>query len=491
MDGRAPGQAGLPPIRLSAVTRGRRTPAARQRVVVGLLCFGLLAAGCTTGGGSGGAPFPVSAVPCRSPTGKFVTSISSNGRYFLDQHRDPLLVRGDSPWSGITRWSSEQAERYFADREAHGFNASIMSLVGAVDNGGPSADGASYDGIAPFVGGDVTKWNEAYWRRVDAILRSACAHGNTVFLYPMDGWNFDPVFRSANVQAARNYGATVAKRYANFPNIVWMAGGDYFARDRYANQMFAGMLDGIRSTGDRRPFSIQLWYQKSLSTDSPDWRDRVDWNFVYTYLPTYRAVLDGYGVSQGGRRYPSLLGEANYEGENNQPATKPTTNETLRRQALWALTSGSPGNFFGSADWQFLPGWEGRLDTRAVTQLQTIHDFFAARNWWTLQPDTGNGLVTAGRGTEVTDDTEMDVLDNDYATAARSADGRWSVVYVPTARTLTLDTRELHSSWSARWIDPADATGLQIRAVVDSAGHVTTPGINSDGGADWLLLIES
>ena len=35
------------------------------------------------------------------------------------------------------------------------------------------------------------------------------------------------------------------------------------------------------------------------------------------------------------------MGEANYEGENNQTETLPTTDETLRRQVLWALTSGA------------------------------------------------------------------------------------------------------------------------------------------------------
>ena len=80
------------------------------------------------------------------------------------------------------------------------------------------------------------------------------------------------------------------------------------------------MLDGVRSTGNDKPFSIQLsGTPKSLSTDSPFWRDRVDWNFVYTYNPTYQAVLDAYRRSGGRDPRPALLGEANYEGENNQP----------------------------------------------------------------------------------------------------------------------------------------------------------------------------
>jgi hypothetical protein len=51
---------------------------------------------------------------------------------------------------------------------------------------------------------------------------------------------------------------------------------------------------------------------------------RVGWNFVYTYHPIYEAVLDAH------RRQPTMpavLGEANYERENNQPETSPTTDE--------------------------------------------------------------------------------------------------------------------------------------------------------------------
>jgi hypothetical protein len=162
---------------------------------------------------------------------RYVTAIDRSGRYFTDQHGAPLLVFGDSPWAGLVRWSPQQAERYFADREARGFNASIISLIGASANGGPDDDGRAFDGLLPFDGGDVTRWNEAYWRRVDEYVRAACAHGNTLFLYPIDGWTAGNAFRDATREDAYRYGAMVAARYVGFPNIVWMMGGDHFPSD--------------------------------------------------------------------------------------------------------------------------------------------------------------------------------------------------------------------------------------------------------------------
>lgn len=461
----------------------------RTAILLGLAVVLAVAAACATPPAQPRAD--VTPVRCDVPAGRrFVSSVSPDGRYFRDQDGAPLLVRGDSPWAGLTRWSPDQARLYFVDRERFGFNASIMSLIGATANGAPSDDGATFDGVLPFVDGDVTRWNEVYWQRVDAVLRTACLHGNTIFLYPVDGWNVETIFRGAGGERVRRYATMVAQRYGSMPNVVWMAGGDFTARDRYANSLFSAMLDGIRSTGNTRPFSIQLWYTKSLSTDSPYWRDVVDWNFVYTYQPTYRAVLDGYLRTGGRDPRPALLGEANYERENNVPGSPPTTNETLRRQALWALTSGSPGTFFGSADWKFPPGWEGRLDTPAVRQLQAIRDLFAARSWWSLVPDEGADLVVAGRGAEMThDDSDVSVVGNDYATVARAADRSWAVVYVPTERTLTVDLAGIAGPPTVAWVDPAAAGRPPVTAAVDPSGRVSTPGANSDGGRDWLLLV--
>ena len=478
-------------------------------VTVSLLLLLLLVVAVSCGAPVAPGPIvtdPEPQAPCeeaRMAENSYLTSVSANGRYFEDQRGNPLLVLGDSPWAGLTRWSPDQAELYFADREAHGFNAAIISLVGAKNNGGPDDDGRTFDGVLPFHRGDITRWNEPYWLRVDQYLRSACAHGITVFLYPIDGWNVGGAFRNATPEDARRYGAMVATRYRNFPNIVWMTGGDHFPQDAPGQSlqdapgqesspaehdaMFEQVLLGIRSTGDKRSFSIQLGYPTSLSTDSPRWERYVDWNFVYTYLPTYRAVLDAYGRAGGRDPRPALLGEANYEGENNLPGTPVTTDEILRRQMLWAMTSGSPGYFYGSDDWEFHPGWERRLDTPAVAQLRDIQQLFASFAWWELVPDQSSEVITAGRGYEAADGAGIGILQNDYLTAARTTDGSL-VAYVPTARTVGVDRTRLSSS-TARWIDPASATAPPIEVEIGPAGALTTPGRNSAGGQDWLLVL--
>lgn len=441
-----------------------------------------------TSGVSAPWPTPTQHPSARMGEPRFVAQVSPDGRHFIDQYGQPLLVHGDAPWSLMTDLSPTQAGQYFRNRHDHGFNAAIVSLVGAEANGGPSDDGATFDGLIPFVDGDVTAWSPPYWDRVTRYLRLAAENGITVFLYPIDGWTIGKSFDPHSIEQCRSYGTMVATTFRDLPNIVWMSGGDYFpdaddpATGTDVDHCIDAMMRGIRDVGDDRPFSIQLGYPKSISTDNPYWAERVSWNFVYTYLPTYRAVLEAYA-----RRpvVPAVFGEGNYERENNDGDTADTTDETLRRQMLWALTSGAAGSFYGSDDWEFHDGWEDRLDTAAVAQLGRLRNLFDSLAWWSLVPDTASTLVTAGRGTEVTDDTEMDVLDNDFVTAARSPDGTLAVIYLPTARTITLDPTVLASGATADWVDPVDGN----RQAVPLAGSLTTPGPNAGGDQDWLLLI--
>lgn len=120
-----------------------------------LLALAVLPVACAPGAAAV-TPITQQSVRCDPPAAaRFVTSVDAGGRFFRDQHGDPILVRGDSPWAGLTRWSPDQARLWFDDRERTGFNAMILSLIGAVANGAPSNDGATYDGVLPFVDGDV------------------------------------------------------------------------------------------------------------------------------------------------------------------------------------------------------------------------------------------------------------------------------------------------------------------------------------------------
>jgi hypothetical protein len=60
-------------------------------------------------------------------------------------------------------------------------------------------------------------------------------------------------------------------------------------------------------------------------------------------------------------------------------------------------------------------------------------------------------------------------------------------VYIPTARTIRLDLDRLPGPAAAVWFDPSSARTSP--ATVTSS--MTTPGPNSSGDGDWLLVIRA
>lgn len=74
---------------------------------------------------------------------------SANGRYLVDQNNTPFLIVGDAPQALIVNLSEDDAEMYFANRQAAGFNTVWINLLCNEYTGGRS-DGSTYDGIIPF-----------------------------------------------------------------------------------------------------------------------------------------------------------------------------------------------------------------------------------------------------------------------------------------------------------------------------------------------------
>lgn len=157
------------------------------------------------------------------------------------------------------------------------------------------------------------------------------------------------------------------------------------------------------------------------------------------------------------------------------------------------MLSGGVGQFYGNAyTWSFKAGWQTHLDTPGVAQLKLWKEFFAALPWQDLTPDQKHTILTAGFGTYGTFETR--VSQSDYATAASLPDGTLAVVYMPTARTITIDMEAFHRSMRARWFDPAIGKYHEVSASpFANRGHhqFTPPGKNHDGDTDWVLLLEA
>jgi hypothetical protein len=111
---------------------------------------------------------------------------SANGRYLVDQNGTPFLIAGESPQALMVNLSEAEAELFFSNRRAHGFNAVWINLLCRPGTGG-RPDGSTYDGVLPFAAtNDLALPNDAYFTRCDRMLQLATKYGLLVILDPCE-----------------------------------------------------------------------------------------------------------------------------------------------------------------------------------------------------------------------------------------------------------------------------------------------------------------
>ncbi len=441
--------------------------------------------------------------------------LSENHRYLVDQNGHPFFMVGDSPQGLMGRLTEQDAEKYFADREAHGFNTAGWIDVSCAGRDFPdNEEGRTPDGIAPFsgyvAGGtdythyDLTKPNEAYFTRLDHMVEIAAAHDIYVFIDPMETIGWLPTLRNNGVKAAYSYGQYLGGRYKKYANVGWISGNDFNNWRVPADDALAqAVARGIQSQAPDQLQTVELNVNTSSSLDDPGWAPLVSINGTYTYSATYIQMLHSYNQKPV---IPSFLVEAHYDLEQVGTPTDYGTPEVLRREDYWTTLSGGIGQFYGNRyTWSLTPGWDGYLDTPGVAQLEIWKNFFTSLPWQDLVPDQQHETVTAGYGAFGSDEIHFDsqqlsarmdlkVSDSDYATAARTADGSYVVVYMPTARAITVNMARLRGPASAEWFDPSSGTYQVIAGSPfpnTGSRKLTPPGTNAAGDSDWVLLLDA
>jgi hypothetical protein len=445
-------------------------------------------------GSAGSASSPEASPPA------YPLSVSANHRYLVDAKGLPFLIVGDTPQGLMGNVSENEAELYFADREAHGFNT--LNWID-VENAGPEqgwdAFSRTFDGIRPFTeflpGGtdyksyDLSKPNEEYFVRLDHLVQLATKHHLFVFLDPMDTIPWLATLRHNGPKAAYAYGQYLGNRYKSFQNLAWLNGNDFNLWTVPSDDtLVQAVSKGIRSVAPNQLQTVELHVRTSSSFDDPRWIPLIELNSTYTYSPTYMQMLYSYNQRPTA---PTYLLEAHYELEDVGTPKDYGTPYILRKQEYWTMLSGGAGQIYGNAYlWTMKDGWQSHLDTPGVEQIKYWKDVLLSVPWQDLVPDEDHSVLTAGAGSFGNIDTR--VSESDYATAARTPDGSTVVVYIPTVRTITIDMTKLRGKPKARWFDPSNGTYQDISEgpIANSGSHqFTSPGKNHDGDGDWVLLL--
>jgi hypothetical protein len=495
-----------------------------------------------------GAVAPTLPLP-NAPPSIFPLTISSNGRHLRKNDGTPFLLCADTTWSLFVDIPLANLSSYFSTLVSQGINAVMGNVIEhhyttvkpPKERGGllpftQRMDGTSYTGSPNGTTGaagtqgqfasdnysninnqspDPTFINNSYWLVVEQILDAALASNLAVLVWPGylgfhvndEGWLnemtvWDAVtgaggftgqsFADNTKSKMWNYGAWLAARWKNYPHIIWVMGGDYGSNTQTLNTAQASavsnLMAGLKSVAGQKSLLFSAhWDRPALSTDTSLAAGSFDLNGCYADESVAELARRGYASSP---TKPTIGLEYFYEGDLFGGSAP------YRKYVYWQFLGGIAGGFYGNEQlWRFdngSPGtdWTTLLATQARLDAVRQFAFWQARPWWRLVPSGLGGMgtiVTAGGGTASPQST-------DYVAAAATPEGDLLLAYVPPAHTgsVTIDMTKLGASVTARWFDPANATFTAIGTFANTGTHAfTTPGNNSAGDADWLLVLEA
>ncbi|MBL0125033.1 MAG: DUF4038 domain-containing protein [Betaproteobacteria bacterium] len=416
-------------------------------------------------------PQKLSATPAVAAAAMFPLQRTAAHRCLAAQDGNPFLMHGDAAWSLIVQLKREEVIRYMEDRRRRGFNTLLVNVI--EHEVARDAPRNAY-GDAPFMAaGDFSKPNEKYFAHVDWVLERAAEHGFLVLLTPAylgydggsEGWYKE--VRKAGLERMRMYGRYLGARYRNAKNVIWVHGGDFNPPDR------AGMLALQEGIHEAAPGSLHSFHGARGTTARPFLDKDGMWLDLDTVYTTEKNVVRSSLAAYRASTLPFIFIEGQYENAG-------ASELIVRTQAFQAMLSGACGQIMGNKPvWAFDPIWEKSLDSHGARSMMRLRAKLEQYRWFDFHP-VSNGFLVKGEG-----------ANSERAAAALSMDERRVLVYIPTPRTVVIDAKQLKMPIKTQWIDPAGGPPADGTPILSPSGvDFASPGKNSSGYGDWLLVIE-
>jgi len=426
-------------------------------------------------------------------------SESSNNRYLIDSGGSPVIIHGDAAWELPTNRTKAEATTYFQNRQAKGFTANIWRLITRNHTDQTPKYNNKEDDVSPFdsiINGDkldFTDPNETYWSHVDWCFREAYKYGILVFATPgyvggsANSLEDDMIATGTN--GMEWYGVWVGERYARYPNIVWVAGGDdNLDADHEAEHN--AMMNGIE-LGESNVTGAVVHLITAKSKRGNSALDDYDYDYL-TLNSTYSKTTST--SSETHNDYfnrspvmPTVYIEGWYENEHGM------TMRQLRQQYYWTLLEGASGHFYGNCPvWSFggatyfcddgnvdveasydSPGAEDASHLSALLLVRTL----LVDGGQYMEVDVGD-LVTGGKG---------GLGQSNYVPARYN--GRVAVIYMPQQKTITVDLAQLDAVTGdvrAAWYDPREGTSSTIGFFANTSAR----DFSAPSSGDWVLLLD-
>ncbi len=417
--------------------------------------------------------------------------VSENHRYLVHADGTPFLYLGDTAWELLHRLSKDDTKLYLENRRSKGFTV-IQTVILAEPNGltAPNAEGET-----PLIDNDPTKPNEAYFKHVDWVLQNAAEKGLYVGLLPTWGdkvdkqWGNGPeIFTKKN---AKKYGRWLGKRYASFPNVIWIIGGDRKGgEDNFA--IWNAMAEGIKSKDKHH----LLTYHPSGESSSSEWFHHCNWLDFNTYQSGH--AKEDYAIVEKmlGHDYnlkpvkPVMDSEPRYENipKNFKKENGVFSAADSREIMYQSLLGGACGHTYGCNEiWQmYSPGfspvidafvpWKEALDFNGAQAVLFARELFESIDFTTIQP--APSLLLSGN--------------SDYKDMAVAAIGKgFAMVYLPNGNRVSINLEKAFQTESVKmcWFNPRNGEYSNPWNEKVIGNFEVQPPVSGEG-TDWLLLIK-
>lgn len=418
--------------------------------------------------------------------------VSDNNRFLVHADGTPFFYLGDTAWELFHRLDREEAEKYLENRRAKGFTV-IQAVVLA------ELDGLNVPnpyGERPLMDHDPARPNEAYFEHVDYIVETAREKGLYIGMLPTWGdkwnkrWGTGP--KIFTPESARSYGRFLGNRYQDYPNIIWILGGDRIPEKKAHKAVIRAMAKGIEEgDGGKHLMTFHPMGGRSSSEffHKDDW---LDFNMFQSSHgsydnPNYKMVSADYSLTPV---KPTMDGEPRYEDHpvDWDPENGWFNDFDVRQAAYWGVFAGGFGITYGCHNiWQmYEPGlepvssachaWHKTLNLPGAWNMLHIRNLMESRPFLTRIPD--QSLIAAGPDSGA-----------GYIQATRGK--HYTLIYIPAGDRITVNLGKISGQKiKAWWFDPRSGKAEAIGTFQNRGTRMFDPPGEQDRSNDWVLVLD-
>lgn len=425
-------------------------------------------------------------------------SISTNQRYFMADGK-PFFWLGDTGWLLLTKLNREESEKYLETRRQQGFN--VIQVMVVHGTGDTNAYGDSALTAKNLAQPKISDNPNDYWNHLEWVINRAAEKGLYIALVPVWG----SVVKSAriNQQQAKTYAAFLAKRYSQYPNIVWMNGGDIAGTDSMKVWNTIG-----NTLHDLDPKHL-ITYHPRGRTQSSTWFHDQSWLSFNCFQSGHRTYAQDtskndlhYGEDNW--RYvqvdynkrpikPTLDAEPSYERipyglhDLNLPRW---TDADVRRYAYWSVFAGACGFTYGNNDVMQMHKptdkgsaygsksfWYNSINDPGAMQMKYLKELMLSRPY--LERVPAQSMIVGDAGSKY-----------DHIIATRG--DKYAFVYTYNGRDFALNTSVLSGAKvKASWFNPRNGN-VTVAGTMNKSKLMKfdPPGEKKDGN-DWVLILDA